>query len=250
MAGFFAKFARGAASAGATLYADQAMQELRADILSKRDKVLQTNKLELEKERRIYQEGLAEKERSRKADTLTESREYEEGLAKDERSRQSTALTESREYKEKQLGGKQAFDMEKIKKQMTNKLSKGVNLTMQDIRLVTDTSMSEQESKGIYEGDKGYVNYEDKLSTVARLLKKLTGRKIQDITIIWDDIFGPDESKYALNEKGAMFLPEEIEKISPKSDEKIVPRPDEKVYINHTTGERKIKRDGKWLTIQ
>ena len=51
MAGFLSKFIRGATSTGAELYADQAREELRAGIMADRDKVLNANRMSLEKSR-------------------------------------------------------------------------------------------------------------------------------------------------------------------------------------------------------
>lgn len=55
MPSFLAKFARGAATAGATLYADKYQQDIRADILAKRDAVLQTNRAQAETSRRTFE---------------------------------------------------------------------------------------------------------------------------------------------------------------------------------------------------
>ncbi len=57
MAGFFQKFARGAATAGGALYADVAREQLRAGIVADRDKVLNANRMTLEQERQEFQTG-------------------------------------------------------------------------------------------------------------------------------------------------------------------------------------------------
>ena len=46
MASFFSKFARGATQAGATLYADVARDQMKAEIQTKRDSVLNDNRTE------------------------------------------------------------------------------------------------------------------------------------------------------------------------------------------------------------
>lgn len=55
MAGFLSKFVRGASTAGATLYADQHRQQIQADILAKRDQVLQDNRTKAEASRRVFE---------------------------------------------------------------------------------------------------------------------------------------------------------------------------------------------------
>lgn len=55
MASFFSKFIRGGAATGGALYADIARQELRAGIMTERDKVLNDNRLSLEKQRQEFQ---------------------------------------------------------------------------------------------------------------------------------------------------------------------------------------------------
>ena len=57
MASFLSKFTRGAAAAGGALYADVAREQLRADIMSQRDSVLNDNRTTLEKSRQEFETG-------------------------------------------------------------------------------------------------------------------------------------------------------------------------------------------------
>ena len=58
MASFFSKLVRGGAAAGGVLYADVAREQLRADIMSQRDSVLNDNRMSLEKGRQEFETGL------------------------------------------------------------------------------------------------------------------------------------------------------------------------------------------------
>jgi hypothetical protein len=55
MASFLSKFARGAAGAGAKLFADQNRENMRADLMSKRDAVLHQNRMSVETSRQQFQ---------------------------------------------------------------------------------------------------------------------------------------------------------------------------------------------------
>ncbi len=58
MAGFFQKALRGAAATGGALYADVAREQLRADIVTKRDEVLNANRTTLQKSQQEFETGL------------------------------------------------------------------------------------------------------------------------------------------------------------------------------------------------
>jgi len=67
MASFLQKFIRGGAEMGGKLFADQAREQMRADIMAKRDQVLNENRLSLEQQRQEFstaqhQEIMAQKE--------------------------------------------------------------------------------------------------------------------------------------------------------------------------------------------
>jgi hypothetical protein len=55
MASFFSKFARGAATTGAKLFADQHMENIRADLMSKRDAVLHQNRMSAQRSSQKFQ---------------------------------------------------------------------------------------------------------------------------------------------------------------------------------------------------
>lgn len=78
MSSFLSKFVRGGAEAGAALFADQAREELRADIAAQRDKVLNDNRQKLQQDQQDFTAGQASQARAQQEldhkRTMTEPR--------------------------------------------------------------------------------------------------------------------------------------------------------------------------------
>lgn len=71
MASFFTKFARGAATAGATLFRDQAMNQMKMDLAMKRDMMLEKNRATAVTKAQEFKSGEAEVERTFQSEQQT-----------------------------------------------------------------------------------------------------------------------------------------------------------------------------------
>lgn len=80
MSSFFSKAIRGAATTGAALFADQAREQMRSDIGAQRDKVLNDNRMRMQKDQQDFTRG--QTEAARASDEVKYQRQQEGPKAK------------------------------------------------------------------------------------------------------------------------------------------------------------------------
>jgi len=98
MAGFLSKFIRGASTAGASLYADKAAQELRAGITAKRDAVLEANRAKREVGQREFTVQQTAQSQEFRSSEATAQREFQAGESATRREFQAGESATQREF--------------------------------------------------------------------------------------------------------------------------------------------------------
>ena len=184
MASFFSKFARGAATAGAQIIGEQQAQQSKADIVAKRDAVLEANRATREQSRREFVSGESEKARTFKASESAKGRAATLGSPQAKLARlklsEATTLSDLKKGYIKAKDDEERFGFVKqimamagrpIEGQRITKGTTGVSL----LKFVAGELSDEQKAKFIYPGDEGYRGPRDIMAEAEDIIKGKVG---------------------------------------------------------------------------
>ena len=217
MASFLSKFVRGAATAGAKLYADQASTQLRADITAKRDATLEANRAKREVSRREFEVGQTAQKQTFRAGEAATQREFR--ASESEKGRAATLATPQAQLAKLRLG--EAETMSGLKKKYAAaktdeerftivkqiraaggkpmeadraaSKSKGLSLIQYMIKTLKD----EQYDSGIDPGDPDYRNPQELLDEADAMVQKVIGGRVPSAAPIINTTGHPSVSAQA-----------------------------------------------------